>query len=129
MLTNRGNAMYRFLDFTHAQPGDRFYRVTHVPYSDTVRRIDLCEVSAIQHKRVVCRPLDSGKSWTFAQRSEQQHYYLPDDPFLLDLIQKGAMMRRVQHVKSWIKAADIQDFDETLIQAIEAWKKRISSSV
>ncbi|MGC9239918.1 MAG: hypothetical protein ACP5D5_09675, partial [Acidithiobacillus sp.] len=118
MLTERGDAVYRFLDFTEAEPGDRFYRVTHLPYSDTVRSIDLCEVSEVRGKRVVCRPLDSEKSWIFFQRVEQQHYYLPEDPFLLDLLQKGAMIRRIEQAKKWIKAAEIQDFDEILLQAI-----------
>jgi len=42
VLEARVDDVYRFLDFTYTEIGERLYRVQHIPYTDIVERIHLC---------------------------------------------------------------------------------------
>ena len=121
MLKTCGDAQYRFLDMRNAEPGDRFFRLRHQPYSDTVEAIEAAEVVQVDGKTLHCRIEGASKLWKLRRQEEQIHCYLAEDPLFQQLYTTFTLAKRIQQAKDWIRRAAPERFDEELLLAIERW--------
>lgn len=125
MLKTGGDAQYRFLDLHEAEPGDRFFRLRHEPYSDTVTAIEAVEVLQVEDKFLRCRSDGEEKVWKLRRHDAQIHCYVAEDPLFQQFYYTFTQTKRIQQAKDGIRRAAPEQYDETILLAIEAWQKRI----
>ena len=126
MLMATGNAYGKYLDFADAEPGDRFWRVEHAPYSGTVTALREYTVAEVQAKTVRCTA-EAGKPLKLKRALPQENCYLDADPYFQDISRSFQISTQVQKVKQWVKECETMDFDQEVIDAILAWRERVAA--
>ncbi|MCK9188380.1 hypothetical protein [Acidithiobacillus sp.] len=124
MLIATGNAYGKYLDFADAEVGDRFWVVEHVPYSGTVTALRAYTVAEIRSKTVLCRAED-GKPLKLKRALPQENCYLDADPYFQNISRTWQMNTQVQAAKQLVKEHETIDFDQEVIDAIMAWRRRL----
>ncbi|MHB1567440.1 MAG: hypothetical protein ACYCXG_12145 [Acidiferrobacter sp.] len=124
MLISKGDNFIRYLDFSAADIGDDFWSVKHAQYLHQVISIKHFVVTEITQKLTICVS-DDGESLRLKKNSEQDSCYLQDDPFFQQLTIDFNRQSHINTIRTFVKNASNRDFDQELLDAFDAWAKRL----
>lgn len=124
MLVSKGDHFVRYLDFRAAEVGDEFWSVAHTPYGNNITSIKHFLVTAVTKKLAVCAA-DDGEFLRLRRNSEQENCYLDGDPLFRQLMQDFSRQSTLSTIKTLIRDADIDDFDQEFLDACAAWVQRV----